>query len=90
MSDSLRLLCHTSVFKQVSRLIMSPVWLDGTSGFGPRLWHENICFEPNTSVLHPSSGKKKLQEEWEKEQKGDAFNLWWGPDGGGVSEFELT
>lgn len=90
MPDSSRLLCHTDVFTQVSRLIMSPVWLDGTPGFGLRLQLENVCFEPYASVLTPSGGKKKLQGEWEKKQKGDAYNLWWGPDGGGVSEFELT
>lgn len=79
MPDSLWLLRHTNVFTQVSQLIMSPVWLDGTPGLGWRLQLENICLEPHTSVLTPLRWEEEEATRGVgKEAEGDAFNLWWG------------
>lgn len=49
---------------------------------------------PETSAGEHLSYNFRCEEEAArgvgKEAEGGAFNLWWGPDGGGVSEFELT
>lgn len=91
--DSLWPWCH-NVFTQMSRLIMSPVWWNRTPEFPTRCetsGGEHLFWARHLTINHtPSSSGKKLQGKWEKRQKGDASNLWRSPDGGGVSEFELT